>query len=216
MFKEYKGIVNERVFMFNQPQMAQVLLGPLDTVVDGNAFSLTVNDRTVTFEFDTTGTVTTGRTRITIGATAADTAALVQTAVEAQFKDLIRFALEDPYLFLISNNRATDFTGLSISGVGLTNLMPQRSSRPMGGAFLVRPIKAIDVTRGVISIYTAIDNILFAHPLIRVSTVNMGLVLWNGTITIDGELVQLLQGSTPYAANNVVQLIVVGDKSEDT
>jgi hypothetical protein len=212
MLKEYKGIVNERVFMFNQPQMAQVVLGPLDTVVDGNAFTLTVNDRVIAFEFNSTGGVTAGRVAIPISGT---TLGNTRVAIETIFKDLIRFAVEGPYLFLISNNRATDFTGTSLSGVGVTNLMPQRSSRPLAAAFLERPVKAVDVTRGVISLYTAIDSILFAHPIIRVSNVNMGIVLWNGTIAIDGEHVQLAQGSTPYAANNVVQLLVVGDKSED-
>src|SRR5580765_637657 len=106
MLQDYKGIVNERVFLFNQPQMAQVVLGALDAVTDGTAFSLTVNDRTVVFEFDSNASVGAGHVGIAFG-TIAQTAANVQAEVERVFRDLLRFRLEGAYLYLIANNRAT-------------------------------------------------------------------------------------------------------------
>lgn len=215
MLDVYKPLVNARYFDFLQPQMAQAVID-LAGVSDGAAISMTVNGRTVVFEFDNNSSVSAGRVRVPIGASSPDTAFNLQQAAAGVFSNVLRFVYDAGYVYVISNQLGTDFTGATVAGAATwTTLMSQRAIHPAATAFINRPVRAVDVARGNLAIFTSIDQIEFVSVVIRTSPTNLGIVLWDGTITINGDEVILAQGVTNvWSAGNIVQLVVMGDKRE--
>lgn len=203
-------------YLYVQPQMAQLVL-QVGSRVDTDALTLTINGRSTTFEYDNNSSVTAGRVAVPIGGTGPTNGANLAAAVSSVYGDVVRFVNDNAWEYIIANTPDCDLSGVVVTGtMGLDKGVVARPQQPMAVAFINRLVGASDVTKGNTNLYTGIDTIYYLNVILRASGGNPTPILYNGTVTITGELVQFAQGTTTgvYAAGNVFQCIVMGDKVE--
>jgi hypothetical protein len=206
---------NFQTFVYQAPARAAGYIH-ITSTVGGPAFYITISGVRFEFELDLNGIVEPGRIRIpAVSGDYPATALVAYTIISENIGHLISLSVDGAFIDFDGVTPEIDIE-VGVLVAGIVPLVTQSAQRRRSAALSIfeRVVTSSDVSRLKMIILTSIDVISFASPIFRVSLTNSQMYAWSGAMTIAGNKVTLAGTASPFVAGHVLQLFVLGDRSE--